>query len=206
MLDIARSPEGQGFAEGSVDVLVAANVLHATPRLRETLAHAATLLAPDGQLLLIENSGTLPWGDLTFGLQPMGCGASPTPICDPDMRCHHRRPGRALLQEGKLRGIAPKQPGDARTAMLSGQFALLARRRSVAADRVWIAPADGDAVAVLDAALTEVRAAVAEPIPPRLWLVTRGGRAAYPAESTILSRQRSGAWPTVLPSSTLNCS
>src|SRR5439155_10188616 len=37
VLDVERGPEGQGLAPGSVDVVLAANVLHATADLKESL-------------------------------------------------------------------------------------------------------------------------------------------------------------------------
>ena len=48
VLDIEREPAGQGYAAHGYDVVVAANVLHATRDLRETLAHCRGLLAPGG--------------------------------------------------------------------------------------------------------------------------------------------------------------
>ncbi|MEM7307331.1 MAG: SDR family NAD(P)-dependent oxidoreductase [Planctomycetota bacterium] len=68
VLDASRDPAAQGFAPGSVDVAIAANVLHATPRLVETLAHVRSLLAPGGWLVLLEGTRRLGWLDLTFGL------------------------------------------------------------------------------------------------------------------------------------------
>ncbi|KAK2596464.1 hypothetical protein N8I77_013354 [Diaporthe amygdali] len=53
-LDISRDPGEQGFALGSFDLIVAANVLHATPSLSETLKNVRRLLRPDGKLLLQE--------------------------------------------------------------------------------------------------------------------------------------------------------
>src|SRR5690606_35595404 len=41
LLDITRDPAGQGFRPGTSDVVIAANVLHATPDLRDTLRNAA---------------------------------------------------------------------------------------------------------------------------------------------------------------------
>ena len=67
-LDLERDPVAQGFAPGSFDLLVAANVMHATAELRVSLRHVACLLAPDGVLAMIEATGSLAWGDLTFGL------------------------------------------------------------------------------------------------------------------------------------------
>ncbi|MEW5983052.1 MAG: SDR family NAD(P)-dependent oxidoreductase [Acidobacteriota bacterium] len=67
-LDIEQTPESQGFASHSYDVVVAANVLHATKDLRQTLAHIRQLLAPGGLLLLVEGIRPTRWLDLIFGL------------------------------------------------------------------------------------------------------------------------------------------
>jgi acyl transferase domain-containing protein/SAM-dependent methyltransferase/NAD(P)-dependent dehydrogenase (short-subunit alcohol dehydrogenase family) len=68
LLDIERDPAEQGFATGGWDIVIAANVLHATSDLRQALRHVRGLLAPGGLLLMLE--GVLPerWVDLTFGL------------------------------------------------------------------------------------------------------------------------------------------
>ncbi|KAK5999184.1 Highly reducing polyketide synthase alt5 [Cladobotryum mycophilum] len=53
-LDIEQDPIGQGFQPESFDLIVAANVLHATSKMRRTLAHVKKLLRPGGKLLLLE--------------------------------------------------------------------------------------------------------------------------------------------------------
>ncbi|EAW16387.1 putative polyketide synthase [Aspergillus fischeri NRRL 181] len=53
-LDISQDPELQGFTPGSYDLIIAANVLHATPRISDTLRNVRRLLAPTGRLLLQE--------------------------------------------------------------------------------------------------------------------------------------------------------
>ncbi|NYG35449.1 SDR family NAD(P)-dependent oxidoreductase [Sphaerotilus montanus] len=68
VLDIEQSPSIQGFLPGQFDVVVAANVLHATRDLRASLTHARSLLAPGGLLVLLEASAQRRWIDLTFGL------------------------------------------------------------------------------------------------------------------------------------------
>jgi acyl transferase domain-containing protein/protein-L-isoaspartate O-methyltransferase len=68
LLDIEHPPVEQGFTAGSFDIIVAANVLHATSDLRRTLAHVRKLLAPGGILLLVEGVRPDRWLDLTFGL------------------------------------------------------------------------------------------------------------------------------------------
>ncbi|WP_282792787.1 type I polyketide synthase [Streptomyces sp. CC224B] len=53
-LDIEKPPAAQGFRSGTFDVVIAANVLHATGDLTRTLEHVRSLLAPGGILLLAE--------------------------------------------------------------------------------------------------------------------------------------------------------
>ena len=67
VLDIEQDPAAQGFDRHGYDLLIAANVLHATRRLDETLAHCRALLAPSGQLVALENLRGQGWLDLTFG-------------------------------------------------------------------------------------------------------------------------------------------
>lgn len=68
LLDIARDPASQGFLPASFDVVIASNVLHATPDMRASLRHARQLLAPGGRLLLVEGTARTRWIDLIFGL------------------------------------------------------------------------------------------------------------------------------------------
>ena len=70
VLDIERSPAEQGFDAHRHDLVVAANVLHATRDLRESLEHCRELLAPSGVLVLVEGTATFGFLDLTFGLLP----------------------------------------------------------------------------------------------------------------------------------------
>jgi acyl transferase domain-containing protein/phospholipid N-methyltransferase len=67
-LDIERSPLAQGFGRHQADVVLAANVLHATRDIATTLAHVRTLIQPGGHLLLLEVTARSRWVDLTFGL------------------------------------------------------------------------------------------------------------------------------------------
>ena len=66
-LNIERSPAEQGFTK-PFDLVIAANVLHATADLRQTLAHTSELLAPGGELILLEGHQPLRWLDVIFGL------------------------------------------------------------------------------------------------------------------------------------------
>lgn len=67
-LDIEKDSLEQGFEAHSFDIIIAANVLHATQNLRETLANVYKLLASEGTLLLIEGTQPLRFGDLIVGL------------------------------------------------------------------------------------------------------------------------------------------
>ena len=68
VLDIEKDLESQGFAGREFDVILAANVLHATADLRGVLARVRRLLSPAGLLVLIEGTRPESWVDLTFGL------------------------------------------------------------------------------------------------------------------------------------------
>ncbi|GFF56682.1 hybrid NRPS/PKS enzyme, putative [Aspergillus udagawae] len=57
VLDVEKEVGAQGFKECSYDVIVAANVLHATRKLEETMNHVRALLKPGGYLVLMEITG-----------------------------------------------------------------------------------------------------------------------------------------------------
>jgi SAM-dependent methyltransferase len=56
VLDITEDPVSQGFEEGSFDLIVSSNCLHATPNLITTLTNVRKLLSPEGRLFLMELS------------------------------------------------------------------------------------------------------------------------------------------------------
>jgi acyl transferase domain-containing protein len=68
LLDIGANLSTQGFEPGSFDLVIGANVLHATPDLAVTLGHVRDLLAPGGRLVLLEGATPQRFGDLTVGL------------------------------------------------------------------------------------------------------------------------------------------
>jgi hypothetical protein len=70
VLDISKDPVEQGFKSGSYDLIIAANVLHATPSLRTTLSHVHTLLDPRGRLYLQEMSPVMRCINLIMGILP----------------------------------------------------------------------------------------------------------------------------------------
>ena len=56
-LDVEKPVDKQGFTEHSYDIVIAANVLHATRSLKDTMMHARSLLKPGGFLVLLEATG-----------------------------------------------------------------------------------------------------------------------------------------------------
>ncbi|NEO82205.1 KR domain-containing protein, partial [Moorena sp. SIO4G3] len=67
-LDIEVDPTTQGFEAHQYDVIIAANVLHATTDMKQTLSHVRKLLADGGMLVLYEATAKTIWVDLIFGL------------------------------------------------------------------------------------------------------------------------------------------
>ncbi|WP_240351255.1 SDR family NAD(P)-dependent oxidoreductase [Streptomyces olivoreticuli] len=67
-LDAEQPLAGQGIDPGSYDLVIAANVLHATRDTRNTLRNVKAALRDGGWLLLNELSGFDLFGHLTFGL------------------------------------------------------------------------------------------------------------------------------------------
>ena len=68
LLDIERAPTQQSYPLHHFDMVISANVLHATRDLTQTLCHVRDLLAPGGLLLLLEGTARRRWIDLIFGL------------------------------------------------------------------------------------------------------------------------------------------
>lgn len=67
VFDIERNEGSLPGAGERFDIVVAANVLHATADLRRTLAHVRQQLRPGGWLLLLEGAGPQRWLDLIVG-------------------------------------------------------------------------------------------------------------------------------------------
>lgn len=71
VLDITKDPAEQGFgAERKFDLVIATNVLHATPSIQASLANVRKLLASDGRLFLTELTPVTQLVSYIFGLFP----------------------------------------------------------------------------------------------------------------------------------------
>ena len=66
--DLERNAAVQGLAPASFDLVIAANVVHATRNLRDALRAVKNLLAPGGVLLLVESTNHLAWYDMSTSL------------------------------------------------------------------------------------------------------------------------------------------
>lgn len=68
IFDVSKPLESQAISANHYDFAIAANVLHATPNIRETLRNAKALLKNQGVLLLNEIAEWTLFNHLTFGL------------------------------------------------------------------------------------------------------------------------------------------
>jgi amino acid adenylation domain-containing protein len=131
LLDIERDPADQGFAPASADLVIAANVIHATRDIAKSLAHIRTLLAPGGVVMLVESGSARRWVDIIFGLTEGWWRFEDTDL----------RPSHPLLSPSQWRTIldsAGLEPG-----LIDGSDVLLARRPT---DRASTQDAGGVAV------------------------------------------------------------
>ncbi|KAH8650845.1 hypothetical protein BGZ60DRAFT_534031 [Tricladium varicosporioides] len=67
VFDISKDPFEQGFEESSYDVILAVNVIHATPFLKQTLGNLQPLLRPDGMLVMTEICSSSRGSSFIFG-------------------------------------------------------------------------------------------------------------------------------------------
>ncbi|MBX3611472.1 MAG: SDR family NAD(P)-dependent oxidoreductase [Hydrogenophaga sp.] len=132
VLDIGRPPADQGFVERGYDVVIGANVLHATPDLDVTLGHVNRLLAPGGTLVLLEGTTPQRFGDLTVGLLDGWWAYTDT----------HRRSYALMEREGWLEllrqhGLADATalPGNTQHPVLQQQAVFVARMPQVPVER-----------------------------------------------------------------------
>jgi acyl transferase domain-containing protein/NADPH:quinone reductase-like Zn-dependent oxidoreductase/SAM-dependent methyltransferase len=139
-LDISHDPAAQGIEPGTFDVVVAANVLHATPDLAAAVRNAASLLAPGGRLVLVEGTGPLARLDITFGLTE-GWTQRTDHALRPDHPLVDVETWRRLLQQAGLARAVVVADG-------SGQIVLSATANAAR----WLA-IGGDAAIALNARL-----------------------------------------------------
>ena len=137
VFDVEQAPAAQGLPSGQFDLIVAANVLHATRDLRQSLEHIQQLLAPGGMLLLLESTAAASWVDLIFGLTEGWWRFS-----DSDIRSTHplisANRWEALLTAGGYEQAVSIAPDKAQYPALAQQALLVARRPPAAAAGRWL--------------------------------------------------------------------
>ncbi|MEL6326741.1 MAG: MupA/Atu3671 family FMN-dependent luciferase-like monooxygenase, partial [Cyanobacteria bacterium J06626_23] len=122
ILDIEQEPQAQGFDGQYYDLILAANVLHATADITQTLVNVKQLLAPGGLLILLEGTQPQAWVDLIFGLTEGWWKFTDTTL----------RPDSALLNVDQWQGLlqtldfAPVEAITAETEALAQQAVIVA--------------------------------------------------------------------------------
>ncbi|MDJ0598495.1 MAG: aminotransferase class III-fold pyridoxal phosphate-dependent enzyme [Crocosphaera sp.] len=67
-LDIEQEPHSQDLGRKTYHIIIAANVIHSTANLIQSLKHIHQLLMPGGIIILMEGTSPQRWLDLIFGL------------------------------------------------------------------------------------------------------------------------------------------
>jgi amino acid adenylation domain-containing protein len=153
LLDIGKDPLAQGFQPGQFDVVVAANVLHATEELDRTMGHVRSLMADGALLFLLEGSCPQRWSNMAFGLIDGWWRFTDTDL----------RPDNPLVDPSVWRIVLERQgfggfhavPGDDATRVSESQMAIILARAGVTARR-WTLVGDEDGLGAVLA--TELRA------------------------------------------------
>jgi 2-polyprenyl-3-methyl-5-hydroxy-6-metoxy-1,4-benzoquinol methylase len=70
VLDVSKDPIEQGFEPNQFDLVIASNVLHATPSMSKTLENVRKLLKPGGRMLLLELVRSSAAVNIVFGTLP----------------------------------------------------------------------------------------------------------------------------------------
>jgi acyl transferase domain-containing protein/acyl carrier protein len=145
VLDLEQDPTSQGFDLHSFDVVIAANVIHATADLRRTLDRVRGLLVPGGLLAMLEVTAPQRWFDLTVGLTE-GWWAFDDTDLRPDYATLPREAWLSLLAEQGFEERTALPEGGGHQGTLALQSLLLARATALAA-RCWLLWADEGGVA-----------------------------------------------------------
>ncbi len=148
VFDVAQPSGPQGLQPRSFDLILGANVLHATPQVKESIAHLRELLAPGGVLLLLEITTRPYWLDIAFGSMEGWWS----------FQDHELRPDHALMDGAGWRSLLHQSGLDsvslvADTESVEPAQSVLLAREPFAQDRVganrqnWLIFADRTGVA-----------------------------------------------------------
>ncbi len=123
-VDLERALDEQGLEAGSFDIVVAADVVHATTDVRAVLGRLASMLRSGGVLAMIELTRPPFWLDLTFGLLE-GWWA----FADHDLRPDHAiLPADAWRRALEGHGLSVTALSDRRDGCPAEQTVFLAQR------------------------------------------------------------------------------
>jgi acyl transferase domain-containing protein/SAM-dependent methyltransferase/acyl carrier protein len=129
LYDLERDPAEQGFVPGTYDLVIAANVVHATSDVRRVLSNLRGLLTAAGQLVILEVTRPQRMIDLTFGLLEGWWKFS-----DLDLRPDYalmppERWSAALLHAGFQSAVAfPRDAAAPQSVILAGNNSAIAER------------------------------------------------------------------------------
>ncbi|MEO8152056.1 MAG: SDR family NAD(P)-dependent oxidoreductase [Rhizobacter sp.] len=147
VLDLEQDLQAQVFAPNSFDVVIAANVIHATADLRRTLDRVRGLLVPGGLLAMLEVTAPQRWFDLTVGLTE-GWWAFDDADLRPDYATLPREAWLSLLADRGFSDNTALPEGTGHQGTMALQSLLLARAGvPQAAPRDWLLLADRGGVA-----------------------------------------------------------
>lgn len=126
IFDAETAPEPQGLLPETFDVIIAANVVHATTNIAEVLQRLHSLLHKHGDLLLWEATTPQPWHSITFALLDGWQRFTDTNLRKRQPLLAVEQWTEILQQQGFEAPAAFPQPGSSRDVL--GQHAIVARR------------------------------------------------------------------------------
>ncbi|MEU3571652.1 SDR family NAD(P)-dependent oxidoreductase, partial [Kitasatospora sp. NPDC036755] len=194
LLDIERPLAGQDVPEGTFDLVIAANVLHATKDTRNTLRNAKAALRPGGWLLLNELSAFDLFSHVTFGLLEGWWLFDDRSLRIPGSPALSPESWREVLAgEGFRTIVFPVS-----RALPLGQQVIAAESDGVTRQRVPAAPVTPLAPAVPAAPASPAAPAAAPPAAPRTTAPAVGTPSAPPVPSAP-SRTAAADTPAAVP-------
>lgn len=139
LFDVEKGTLPEGISEETCDIVVAANVLHATASLRNTISNVRQMVRPGGYLVLLEVSCSEPITDLTFGALEGWL----------KYQDHDLRPHGALLPSEKWVELLGQMGFEAQSVLKASDFGgiagtqsiIIARRRTAAGPELTVAGA-----------------------------------------------------------------
>jgi acyl transferase domain-containing protein/NAD(P)-dependent dehydrogenase (short-subunit alcohol dehydrogenase family)/ubiquinone/menaquinone biosynthesis C-methylase UbiE/acyl carrier protein len=128
--DLEQPASEQGISEGEFDVVIAANVIHATRDLRRSLDRIKQLLKPQGMLVVLEIVRRQRLGDLTVGMTDGWWAFTDSQVRENYALISEARWLQLLGDVGFIEPSAVPGGSTDRTGLFANQTVLLARKPS----------------------------------------------------------------------------